>query len=183
MTDSSLQRDNAFWQFSIRVFAAPGVAAECIALQEALGLDVNVLLFCAWLGVSRRVALTAAELEAVTALVRPWHEQVVRPLRQVRLQLKTLLAHHAEALRTRVKAVELEAEQTEQAMVFAYAEQEWPQACTGSPREIVQANVQLHLEYGCGVPDRADVLVGRLIDAALAYDPLFLLETSPTPSG
>lgn len=50
---SELQRENEFWQFSLAVYAAPGVEAECLALQEALGIDVNLLLFFVWLGASR----------------------------------------------------------------------------------------------------------------------------------
>ena len=41
--------DNAFWKFSLAVYAAPGVPEECLAVQERYGVDVNVLLFCAWL--------------------------------------------------------------------------------------------------------------------------------------
>jgi uncharacterized protein (TIGR02444 family) len=45
-----LECDNPFWNFSLAVYAAPDVAAECLALQSALNIDANSLLFCAWLG-------------------------------------------------------------------------------------------------------------------------------------
>jgi uncharacterized protein (TIGR02444 family) len=45
-----LDTGNPFWRFSLAVYKAPGVAAECLALQETLGNDVKVLLFCAFLG-------------------------------------------------------------------------------------------------------------------------------------
>ena len=48
--DGELQYDNEFWRFSLAIYKPPDVAAECLALQEAVGLDVNLLLFCAWLG-------------------------------------------------------------------------------------------------------------------------------------
>jgi uncharacterized protein (TIGR02444 family) len=38
---------NAFWDFSLKVYAAAGVADECILLQDRFGIDVNLLLFCA----------------------------------------------------------------------------------------------------------------------------------------
>ena len=42
--DGELQYDNEFWRFSLAVYKPPDVAAECLALQEAVGLDVNLYL-------------------------------------------------------------------------------------------------------------------------------------------
>lgn len=53
MTGSALQLDHEFWQFSLAVYEAPGVEPECLALQEALAVDVNLQLFCTWRGASR----------------------------------------------------------------------------------------------------------------------------------
>jgi len=67
-----------------------GVADACIALQEAHGADVNILLFCAWAGCNG-VRLDRAQIEAACGAVRGWHEEVVRPLRSVRRRLKSPL--------------------------------------------------------------------------------------------
>jgi uncharacterized protein (TIGR02444 family) len=119
--------DNAFWKFSLAVYAAPGVADECLAVQESHAVDVNVLLFCAWLASARRVALTAADIDAIGALVGEWHKSAVKPLRGVRRYMKNVPGGDVATLRTRAKAAELEAEQIEQSMLFSYAEQHWPQ--------------------------------------------------------
>jgi uncharacterized protein (TIGR02444 family) len=76
-----LQCDNPFWSFSLAVYAAPGVAAECLALQDTSGVDVNVLLFCAWLGATRRSVLTLEDFAAIEAAVEPWRDTVIRPMR------------------------------------------------------------------------------------------------------
>jgi uncharacterized protein (TIGR02444 family) len=105
-----------FWDYSLAVYARPGVAEACLALQDRHGLDVNILLFCCWAG-QRGRALSAAELEGLMAAVGPWHEGVVKPLRAVRRWLKgqsTAPGAAAEALRQEVKAQELEAERIEQ---------------------------------------------------------------------
>ena len=47
--------ETPFWQFSGAVYAHPGVAEACLDLQDRHGLDVNLLLFCAWAGVQGRV--------------------------------------------------------------------------------------------------------------------------------
>ncbi|MDB5604693.1 MAG: hypothetical protein JWP25_1593 [Bradyrhizobium sp.] len=73
----NLQHHNELWRFSLAVYA--GVATECLALQDSLGIDVNILLFCAWLGAVRRIA-PDVELKAACGIVEPWHDKAVRPL-------------------------------------------------------------------------------------------------------
>ena len=53
-------------------------------LQERRGCDVNVLLFCCWLGASGRPTLTAERLRAILRVSDVWQAEIVRPLRQVR---------------------------------------------------------------------------------------------------
>lgn len=166
---ATLQRDNAFWRFSLEVYGAPGVAAECLALQDALGIDVNLLLFCAWLGSARRTALSASEIESARSLVQPWHDQAVRPLRAVRRQLKAFSGPDSEAFRLRVKALELEAEQMEQAMLFSHALETWPRAGAADPRDAVAANIRIYLrsQRGAGPGPGLMHSVQCLVEAAV----------------
>ena len=53
-----------FWNFSLELYAGEGVAEACLDLQERRGCDVNILLFCCWLGASGRPTLTADRLRA-----------------------------------------------------------------------------------------------------------------------
>jgi uncharacterized protein (TIGR02444 family) len=137
--------DNAFWKFSLAVYAAPGVGDECMAVQERCGVDVNMLLFCAWLASARKVALTPADIEAIGTLVGGWHESAVRPLRGVRRYMKNVPGGDVAALRTRAKAAELEAEQIEQAMLFAYAEQHWPRHGQAALPAAFWSNLETYL--------------------------------------
>jgi uncharacterized protein (TIGR02444 family) len=128
--------DNPFWQFSLRVYAAPGVAPECLQLQERLGLDVNVVLFAAWLGLARGVGLRAADLERISAATAGWSGNVVKALRTVRKNLKPLAEDPDSvfaALRKRVAGAELLAEQIEQAQLYAMAETFGATATAGLP--------------------------------------------------
>ncbi len=111
--------ENPFWDFSCAVYGRPGVAEACLALQDRCGLDVNILLFCCWAG-ARGQALGAAELGGRIDAVRPWQDQVVKPLRAARRWLKTQQTvpnESAEALRQAIKARELEAERLEQVIL------------------------------------------------------------------
>ena len=108
-----------FWNFSLEIYAGEGVAEGCLDLQERRGCDVNILLFCCWLGVSGRPTLTADRLRAILKISDVWQAEIVRPLRQVRQLLKDrpwneTLPETVEAARRRVADAELAAEHAEQ---------------------------------------------------------------------
>jgi len=111
-----------FWNFSLEVFAGEGVAAACLDLQERRGCDVNILLFCCWLGASGRPTLTADRLRAILKQAGPWQDTVVRPLRELRRRLKDSDGSWPEAVqavRRRVADAELAAEHAEQLRLVA----------------------------------------------------------------
>jgi uncharacterized protein (TIGR02444 family) len=122
MADTEKEQGSPFWRFSLRFYRRPGVADACIALQDACGVDVNILLFFLWLATAKqRVPLAAAQ--EVCAKVAPWRDDVVVPLRTLRRRLKdgsSLVERGtAELFRTRIKAVELESERLQQEALFA----------------------------------------------------------------
>ena len=106
-----------FWRFSLRFYRQPGVADACIALQEQAGVDVNLLLFLLWHAAQKR-ALSRADVAELERRIAPWRNMTVIPLRTMRRALKsppTLVAGaRAELFRTKIKAVELEAERLQQ---------------------------------------------------------------------
>ncbi|SJZ40280.1 TIGR02444 family protein [Enhydrobacter aerosaccus] len=108
-----------FWNFSLELYASEGVAPACLDLQDRRGCDVNILLFCCWLGASGRPTLTADRLKSILAVSDRWQADVVRPLRQVRKALKErswseTLPETVDAARRRVAEAELAAEHAEQ---------------------------------------------------------------------
>jgi len=116
------ERGSDFWRFSLALYGRDGIPSACVALQDAHGLDVNLMLFALWLASKGRV-LTTADLVAADAAVGEWRREAVIPLRGVRRFLKeapeALDAAGVAALRTRVKAAELEAERLQQEALFA----------------------------------------------------------------
>lgn len=98
------------WSFTLDFYAKPGVEQACLNLQ-ADGANVCMLLCGVWLQV-RNVPCNTRRLQEVRALAEPWHDDVVRPLREVRTQWKALALHDPAlaALRERVKMLELDAE-------------------------------------------------------------------------
>ncbi len=107
-----------FWDFSIRIYARPEVAEACLGLQDRHGLDVNVVLFCLWLGASGRGPLVGPELDQVLSGVADWHARTVRHLRALRKWLKGDLGAVPRGLgdrfRNAVAGLEIDAEHIEQ---------------------------------------------------------------------
>ncbi len=120
MTEQSTE--TPFWRFSLHFYRQAGVAEACIALQDECGVDVNLMLFLLWLASCGR-QLSAADVKELDDAVRSWRELTIIPIRDVRRHLKgapTLVeAGKQEALRTKVKAIELEAERLQQEALYS----------------------------------------------------------------
>ena len=158
-----IQCDNDFWRFSLAVYSDRDVADECLALQQAAGVDVNLLLFCAWAGAGA-VVLSRTDIEAASKRVAGWQEHVVRPLRSARQSMKASGYADFESFRTRVKSMEIEAEQVEQAMLFAFSQ--GLKDSDLSPRNVIAGNIKNYFEALRG-PEGLKLSAPRLIETAL----------------
>jgi uncharacterized protein (TIGR02444 family) len=124
MTELQSAQDSPFWRFSLRFYRDPDVAAACITLQDEAGVDVNVLLFLLW-SASLKRTLPQATIADLDARIGEWRDAAVIPLRTLRRALKVpppvVAARSAEAFRTRIKALELEAERLQQQTMYELA--------------------------------------------------------------
>lgn len=109
--------DGKLRRFALAVYAEADVAPACLTLQERFGVDVNVVLFAAYVGAVGRRRLDDAELDGAHAAIGEWHDEVVRPLRSVRRRLKSgpsPAPNPATAeLRRRIQKAEIDAELVE----------------------------------------------------------------------
>lgn len=148
MTEPTAAGNSPFWAFSLRLYAKPGVADACLALQDGHGIDVNLLLFALWAGQNGRL-LHLSEMRDLIALTDIWRREIVVPLRHVRRALReppaAFDAEGAARLRQDIKKVELESERLQQAALFAWR----PVDALGSVDATggaVAANVALYAE-------------------------------------
>jgi uncharacterized protein (TIGR02444 family) len=155
-----------FWRFSLCFYRQSGVSDACIALQDDCGVDVNLLLFLFWLAADGRL-LSADEVKKLDEKVRDWRNLTIVPIRAARRKLKgapTLVdAGQQEAFRTRIKAVELEAERLQQEALYALA-QSGPlgtPAAPAAPPAAARANVAAYEQVlGLSLPKNiVDVLI------------------------
>jgi uncharacterized protein (TIGR02444 family) len=119
--------DTPLWAFSLAVYAADGVAAECLDVQERFGVDVNLLLFAAYAGAVDGVQLDTQDIAAAAGVTSAWHNNIVRALRTARRALKPATLDNASPsraaaaeLRMHVKRAELDSEKIEQTMLWSW---------------------------------------------------------------
>ena len=116
-----------FWDFSVRTYGVSGVSQACLALQDERGVDVNMLLYCIWIGATRGV-FNEQLYRAAMDYSHDWAAHVVRPLRAARTWMKSegcrregAPAESCMSVRKRIKAVELEAEKLQQDALESFA--------------------------------------------------------------
>lgn len=108
------------WAFSLALYARPGVAAACLALQDRYQADVNLLLLGFWRAAKGYAGWATAELDHARDAVAPVNA-VLKPFRESRRALKALLEDEpaAAGLYAEAKALELRLEQVAQAWLAA----------------------------------------------------------------
>ena len=136
-----------FWQFSIKFYAVPGVAQACIELQDQAKVDVNILFFLLWNATQGRT-YKKADVAEVERLIGAWRDMAVVPIRNVRRALKVppavMTPEAAEGFRTRIKAVELEAERLQQEALYDLARSGRFGQPVGSPVEAARISVSAY---------------------------------------
>lgn len=144
MTDTQPQTETTpFWRFSLQFYRLSDVSDACVALQDGYGVDANLLLFLMWRAAEGRL-LSGDEVKSLDDKVRDWRNLTVIPMRTIRRKLKgarTLIeSRQQEAFRTKIKAIELEAERLQQQALFALS-QSTPFGKEGDPRTAAHGNL------------------------------------------
>jgi uncharacterized protein (TIGR02444 family) len=138
------ERD-ALWRFSLAFYALPRVSQALIALQDRDGLDVNLMLFALWLGVSGCSRLSGDGLSAADRAISAIRAEIVEPLRALRQRLKHDPDAGVQRLREGVKALELTAEKLVQTRLAGVAGPSRRGTSLGARLATAHANLALYL--------------------------------------
>jgi uncharacterized protein (TIGR02444 family) len=160
-----------FWRFSLNLYRQAGVSDACIALQDDCGIDVNLLLFLLWLASEGR-QVSPDEVKTFDDRVRSWRELTIIPIRDTRRKLKgaaTLVEPgKQEAFRNKVKTIELEAEQLQQAALYNFTKS-GPLGAQAAPKVAARANIAgYERAMGKTFPKGAVDLLAAAFDAVAA---------------
>jgi uncharacterized protein (TIGR02444 family) len=124
---TALSLSGPHWSFALQLYRQPGVSDACLALQDRLGVDVNILLFALFAAIERGIALNDRDVQDMDETVAAWRSEIVLALRALRRRMKNgpepAPNEVTEALREQIKRAELAAEQVEQAMLARWLDQ------------------------------------------------------------
>jgi uncharacterized protein (TIGR02444 family) len=138
------------WRFSLELYRAPGFSDACIRLQDEVGLDVNIIFFLLW-NASLKKQFSADDVRATDHAVAAWREIAVIPIRNIRRALKDAPVLPdpgvVEDYRTKIKAIELEAERLEHQALSDFFQEAAPGAPAASAVEAARANIAAYENY------------------------------------
>ena len=154
--------DGTFAGFALAVYNGDGVSKAAVSLQDRRGVDVNLLLFAAYVAARSTHVLTSNDISLARQRTARWQDEVVAPLRAVRRRLKQ--DSTAQALRATVHDAELAAEMLELDVLADLAEHFGPALPTEPSTAAVAATLELVLLSGAdgAAPsddDRRDIAV------------------------
>lgn len=76
-------KENNFWSYSKIQYSQPGVEEYCLKLQNTYGGNVNILLFCSWLGCCG-IKISTKDIILATRTIKQRDLNVVQSLRRAR---------------------------------------------------------------------------------------------------
>lgn len=164
-----------FQRFVLELYHRARVADACLDLQNRHDLDVNVVLFAAFVGAVRRQTLTVADLDLAYGGVGAWHQEIVRPLRTVRQRLKTgpgpAPSEATGRLRRRLAQLEIEAEMIELDQLGALIpEAECPHPASSAECAAAAIETVIRTRTGTALNDQDRAAIGAIADQAQQID-------------
>lgn len=130
-----------FWNYAVSVYER--AREPCLALQDAYGFEVNLLLYCCWRG-TLGMSLDEAAIRRITTACADWRSNVVEPLRSARRWMKGRdRPADAPLLRERIQGLELDAERLMQVLILEATgpASEPARAGAGGERDIARRNL------------------------------------------
>ena len=167
--------DNPFWNFSLQFYSQDGVADILLWFQEECQVDINLILYCCWAGISQTPVLRATDITFLRQIVDRWQSEIVQPLRSLRQTLKIdargAPVSQVAGVRASLQQAELEAERLQQDMLHTSAPREAHKTLDESEgRQHTISNLVLYLTQERGQLDTVKMgQVTALVDAL--FDP------------
>ena len=75
-----------FWNYSTQIWALSQVESICLDLQNNYDANVNMLLYCCWLG-DKNLSFNDDDLQTLLDTIQPW-QIMIKPLRDSRKMMK-----------------------------------------------------------------------------------------------
>lgn len=153
--------NHPFWSYSLTQYSQPECERFCLAAQNNVGLDVNLLLFGVWLAMQNKSLL----LSDLPSKISNHRLGIIQPLRTLRSQLKSLSERRNDikAIRDKIKSLELKAEQIQQWWLYKQS-LEWPAEAGKSTDQLLRNNLKMVYRTGKGNESRMEEWIETAIN-------------------
>lgn len=149
------------WTYTTQLWTLPEVESICLELQNIYDADVNILLYCCWIG-DKSLSMNEDDMQVLLDTVTPW-QTMIKPLRDSRKmmqqQLVAMPSHLVDQTINNMNQMELNAEHMAQiALEKTYSTRKiTPQDGTSSI-ECSYYNINLYLQALESIPSIDEVM-------------------------
>ncbi|MDH5765093.1 MAG: TIGR02444 family protein [Gammaproteobacteria bacterium] len=77
-----------FWNYSINTYQLPTIERVCLKLQQLYDADINILLYCCWVG-EKHILLDEKDIEKLIYVGQPWQTNILVHIRNAHHTLNT----------------------------------------------------------------------------------------------
>jgi len=81
--------NSEFWNYSSQIWKLPDVENICLELQNNYDINVNLILYCCWVG-DKNLNLNDDDLQILLDTIQPW-QTMIKPLRDSRKMMQQQL--------------------------------------------------------------------------------------------
>ena len=110
-----MNNNNPLWRFSTNIYMKEGVSEILLHAQDKYSVDVNMILFAAWLASINR-SLTETDIETAQKLVKLWRTGIIIPIRKIRKVVKKIPG--TDFFYESIKKVEIDVEKEEVKILY-----------------------------------------------------------------
>ena len=108
--------NSEFWNYSTQIWTLPGIEPVCLEFQNNYDANVNILLYCCWVG-DKKLSINDDDVQVLLDTAQPW-QTIIKPLRDSRKMMQqNLMAMPSEMIEqttSNICEMELNAEHMEQ---------------------------------------------------------------------
>lgn len=87
-----MENKNPFWDFSCELYKKPEIEKICLEAQNKFNCNINILLFCCWLGLQNKT-LNKENLMAIIKSLESW-QNIIEQIRNARHAIKKYQQDH-----------------------------------------------------------------------------------------
>ena len=133
-----MKTKNPLWHFSKNIYRKERVSETLLHLQDKFSIDVNMILFIAWLASINR-SLTPSDIQDAQKLVSLWRTKVIIPIRNIRRSVRKF--SDTEPLYEDVKKLEIATEKEELKILYDNYTELSSEKKSGQKLDLLESNL------------------------------------------